>query len=171
MTLAHETIVFLYSLLLGAGVGVVYDVFRVLRLTIGRNRFVVFGEDLLFFAVAAGGTFLFCLEFCQGQLRLFVLLGEGLGFLLYFFTAGELVIHFFRWVIEWIGKLFQKLWQLLAAPLIRKTKRIFHRKTIKKSQNSQKMKKHRFFQKFFLQHKQSLLYNKHNKQKEGSAGK
>ena len=48
MGITREALSFLYACLLGAGLGILYDVFRLLRLLLFKNRVVVFLEDLLF---------------------------------------------------------------------------------------------------------------------------
>ena len=58
MGFAPETAVFLYACALGAGLGVLYDVFRLLRLVTGGKALLVFLEDLLFSFLAAGCGFL-----------------------------------------------------------------------------------------------------------------
>ena len=80
---ASQVVFFLQSMLLGAALGVFYDVFRILRLAFPKGKVVIFFQDLLFFCTAAVATFVF-LEYAQsGEIRLFIFIGEILGFVLY----------------------------------------------------------------------------------------
>ena len=89
--LSGQAIAFLWSVALGAGLGAVYDGFRIGRILKKKAWLTVFLEDLLFALVAALST-AFCFTFTNyGQVRLFLLVGEGLGFLLYYNTLGALV--------------------------------------------------------------------------------
>ena len=79
------------SLLLGAGLGLWYDLLRGLRRTAG-NAAVTALADLLFWIPA--GTALFALGMGpgQGQLRLFMLLSAGCGAVLYFCLLSDRVL-------------------------------------------------------------------------------
>ncbi|MBC8569802.1 spore cortex biosynthesis protein YabQ [Zongyangia hominis] len=137
--LSQQTQVFLYACLIGAGLGAFYDVFRMIRLAVKNSAVIVFIEDALFFAVCALVTFFYMMQAMGGQLRFFILLGEFLGAVIYYFTIGALVmkiskliirgikavLHFlFRIFIrpillflQWIGKKLQKLFSKCTAPL------------------------------------------------------
>ena len=76
-----QTSVFLRSLGIGVLFGGLYDLFRLLR-ALGRNTIVeVIFQDLLFASICAIGTFLFLLNDNFGQIRFYLLAGEGIGFL------------------------------------------------------------------------------------------
>jgi len=89
--LSKQAMAFLWSVVLGGALGAVYDWFRVGRILKKKAAFTVFLEDLLFSLIAALST-AFCLTLTNyGQVRLFLLVGEGAGFLLYYNTLGALV--------------------------------------------------------------------------------
>ena len=78
-----QTSVFLRSLGIGVLFGGLYDLFRLLR-ALGRNTIVeVIFQDLLFASICAIGTFLFLLNDNFGQIRFYLLAGEGIGFLIF----------------------------------------------------------------------------------------
>ena len=89
--IAGEAMLFLTSCMLGAALGVVYDFFRALRLLVPTGTALAFIEDGLFFAVVGAVEFVFFLNHTYGQLRVFLLVGQGLGFLIYYLTAGRAV--------------------------------------------------------------------------------
>ncbi len=78
-------------MVLGGVIGVLYDGFRLARLVFPVGRRLVFLEDGLFCLAAAALLFKFTLRLCNGQLRLFVVVGCALGFILYYGTVGSLV--------------------------------------------------------------------------------
>ena len=162
MGLTGEALSFLYACLLGAGMGVIYDCFRLMRLVSG-NRVVVFFEDLLFSAICTLATLIFCIGFCAGKVRLYALVGEGLGFLIYHFTVGELVIRLLRAVISFMKALFFGIYKVFVFPIwkaacffAQKTKKIF----VSLLQCFGRMKK---VHKFPLQEPDRMLYNEHNR--------
>ncbi len=89
--LSKQATAFLWSVALGGVLGAVYDGFRIGRILKKKAWITVFLEDLLFAFIAALST-AFCFTLTNyGQVRLFLLVGEGLGFLLYYNTLGALV--------------------------------------------------------------------------------
>ena len=95
MEISGDVLRFLSSCLLGAGLGFLYDGFRLLRL-FWKNRAAVFVEDLFFSGICTLLTLWFLVEQCSGRVRAYALFGELLGFLVYHFTVGELVIRLLR---------------------------------------------------------------------------
>lgn len=89
--LSQQAMAFLWAVVLGVVLGAVNDCFRVGRILWKKGAVIVFLEDLLFSFIAAVLTTA-CLTFTNyGQVRLFLLIGELLGFLLYFHTLGVFV--------------------------------------------------------------------------------
>ena len=86
-----------YSVLIGALLGAVYDVFRIIRIafdTAGRGivtDIVYFICDVMFFIIAAIGSAIFIFHVNNGRIRGIALFGSLVGFLLYYNTAGRLV--------------------------------------------------------------------------------
>ena len=89
--IAGEALLFLAACLTGGGLGAVYDLFRAVRLVFPAGKAAAFWEDGAFFAVFFAVNFLFFQRSTFGRLRLFLLAGEGLGFVVYYCTAGRAV--------------------------------------------------------------------------------
>ena len=110
-----------YSLVVGAALGALYDVVRVIRVMLGlrpgfshrrvklpligtlgegvcpKGAFawlLVFFGDLIYFFSATVIYVVFIFQAANGEARWFFTLGALLGFLLWFFTAGRLVLRF-----------------------------------------------------------------------------
>lgn len=114
-----QTVIFLQSLLLGAALGALYDIFRILRLAVPTPSAVVFVEDLLYFALCAAATFLFMMNTIYGSVRVFVMLGELIGWILYYLTVGAAVMRAAQAIIRAVRRVLRLLYRLCAAPLIR----------------------------------------------------
>lgn len=125
---ALELRLFLASILLGALLGALYDLFRALRLCLKHPKAAVFAEDVLFVTVSALSIYVFCTELCRGRLRFFVMLGAAAGFGIYLSTFGRLVVRFNSSVVKTakkallvIGKVLKKfLGDLCGVPFFRK---------------------------------------------------
>ena len=114
----QQTAIFLWAMVVGALIMALYDLFRILRLSFAGWDWLIFVEDLCFFVLAGLITWYYLLESCEGRIRGFVLVGEGIGALLYYLTIGQLVmavakpvIAFLRWTLQmlfrpvrWAGK-------------------------------------------------------------------
>lgn len=129
---SQQAAAFLWSVVLGGALGAVYDWFRIGRILWEKGGVSVFLEDLVFSLLAAVAT-AFCFTFTNyGQVRLFLLLGEGLGFLLYRNTLGVFVAwqarifaRFLRWCRRgtsrigcFFAKKLKKFMNILKKPFI-----------------------------------------------------
>lgn len=80
LTIADQTRLFLLALGLGFLLGIVYDLFRVVRMAFTMRRVGVFIQDVLFFLTCAAATFLFLLAVNQGRSVGLSSLGRAWGF-------------------------------------------------------------------------------------------
>lgn len=115
--LAEQAAVFLQSLLVGAALGILYDVFRVSRVAFPTAYGVVFAEDVLFFLICAIVTFFFGLSAIDGSLRVFLIIGELLGAVLYYFTLGRLVMGVSKKIIAAIKAVLSFIFRRILRPV------------------------------------------------------
>ena len=90
-SIATQVIVFVYSLALGVVLGIMYDVFRIIRMIINSKYIAIFIQDVLYFILGGVITFLFVLGVNSGNSRFYILAGEGIGWIVYHITLGELI--------------------------------------------------------------------------------
>ena len=121
--LADQTLVFLQSILAGALLGVLYDLFRISRVAFTTPSGIIFVEDIVYFLVCAMTTFLFFLSVNEGVVRFFLLAGETIGWVLYHFTLGSVVMKVSKVIIACIRAvlhfiihyIFLPIWRLIYA--------------------------------------------------------
>lgn len=93
---------FLLSTIMGAGLGILFDVFRIIRIVFpfAAKKSAVFAEDILFMLISGAAVFLYAAVMCRGQVRFFCVIGAFLGFLLYITAVGNVIIGVLRriWV-------------------------------------------------------------------------
>ena len=113
----QETIVFLLSVLHGAGLTFCYDLLRALRRAVPHRLAAVSAEDFLFWLAA--GFLTFCLAFLHtdGVIRGYVAVGIALGVILYHFSASNLVVRFFSWSFLQIRHLICVILRILWWPV------------------------------------------------------
>jgi len=111
----EELTLFGLSCLAGAAIGLCYDALRALRIAVRHGIWLTALEDIGFLAAYAVFLSAFAAAEARGELRLYYVLGNALGFTLYYFTLGSVIIRLF-------GKLYgalAALFRLLTAPLRR----------------------------------------------------
>ena len=89
-----------YALVLGAVLGIFYDIFRIVRLLCGARNLGIFIHDVIYFLISGLVTFLFVLLFNFGESRFYILAGEALGWCLYHVSVGDMVYGWFKKIIQ-----------------------------------------------------------------------
>ena len=90
--IASQTRLFLFAVGFGFILGILYDVFRTLRMIISGSKIFVIFMDILYFAVCGFLIFCFSLVIDYGRIRMFSLAGNALGWLIYYFSFGAIAI-------------------------------------------------------------------------------
>ncbi|NLP26414.1 MAG: hypothetical protein GX365_03595 [Clostridiales bacterium] len=107
-TATEQTRLFLLSCLLGIPIGIVFDIFRVLRAIIPHNKIMVALEDIIFMFLYASFVMCFSIVASRGEFRFFYVVGNFLGFTVYFFSIGNLVLTVIRNITLFIHKVIGK---------------------------------------------------------------
>lgn len=113
--LSRQGIALLIALLLGAGIGVLYDLLRPLRHRSGRLAGAVL--DVLFCAASGCAAFTYAMSAGDGRLGIWELAAALVGFLLYMHTLSAPLLRIFTILLDalytatavikkFIGKLF-----------------------------------------------------------------
>lgn len=153
---------FAYAIGFGFCIGILYDVFRMLRLLLcgGKNKaFLV--SDILYALVAAVLTFLFALTLLNGGIRGYVLFGELLGFLIYYISFGAFVVRMTDKITAFLRRVFGRIFRAIAKPfraLYVACKR-FYTKNVQKAQKRASFSAKK--SKIHLKNIRDLLYNHH----------
>ncbi|HWP50893.1 MAG TPA: spore cortex biosynthesis protein YabQ [Clostridia bacterium] len=129
LSLSAECQYFLRACLLGAALGVFFDIFRILRRSFGGGTVVVCLQDLFFWLVVGYTTFSFLLRYCDGRLRWFVFCGELIGWVLFRLVLGswfvalgsgilDLIIRLVTGIIKLVLRVIRLLIKTLIAPFL-----------------------------------------------------
>ncbi len=110
---SQQLTAFLLSIVIGAVFCAVYDLIRVILHKQNPGGVVVFLSDVLFLCTCGIITFVFFLLFFKGMIRVYVFLGEALGFVIFRFTVSSL------WRRLWVGcgELVNKIVEAILFPL------------------------------------------------------
>lgn len=104
---AGEVIIFLEACLIGMLFGVFYDFFRIVRLIFKNPSVLVFFEDLIYFILLTLTSFTFIVIKNDGYLRAFLLIGELLGIILYFFAISSPITSLFKNKVKIVASKFK----------------------------------------------------------------
>lgn len=118
----EELVLFGLSCLAGTVIGIFYDVFRAFRLIVRHRLWLTAIEDAAFLGAYAVFLSAFASAAARGELRFYYVIGNVLGFALYYFTLGSVVIRTFRKlfdavhaVLKWAFAPFCRVYVLLRA--------------------------------------------------------
>lgn len=109
LTFYQQSVAFMYSVLLGLALGVIYGVLKIIRIAFFSNKISVFISDIFFMLVAAMSVFYFSLAFLYGYIRIYVFIGCITGFLLYRCTLGKVTSMLYCPLINFIKKILGKI--------------------------------------------------------------
>lgn len=89
----------------GIVIGILFDIFRVLRKCFKTADFITYLQDIVFWFLAGMITLFSIFKFNQGEIRIYVFLGIFIGILLYAITLSKIVVKFLASILQTIKKL------------------------------------------------------------------
>lgn len=112
ISIAFQTLVFLKAVVMGVGLGILYDLLRAVRRALHAGVALTAFCDALFWIGTLGAVFIFVLTAAAGEGRSYVLLGAVLGALLYFIALSPPVFILIMLVVRTVLRIV-RLPQLL----------------------------------------------------------
>ena len=161
-TVNEELRLFGLSCLMGAVVGAAYDVLRVFRIIAPHNGVLTALEDIGFLGLYAIALTAFSEAAARSEMRLYFVIGNAVGAMLYTVTVGSVVMKTLRKLFSLIGRLFLIIFRPLKPAFILLRKKA----TAKFVRNSKNIVKHIKKIKIVLLNRLYLLYNKMENTKE-----
>ena len=96
----NQTYLFIVFSIVGIIIGVLFDIFRILRKSFKTKDIVTYIEDILFW-ILTGIIILFSMyKFSNGELRFFMIIGIIMGTLMYMITFSRYVIKISVFIIN-----------------------------------------------------------------------
>lgn len=123
---SDQLLTFFCSVALGILLCVYYDVIRAVLISRKSGKILIFSGDLFFWITSALVVFLFLLSRTNGELRGYVFVSIGIGFLFFKFTLskilmlilGFILVRYYK-LLKLIGNIFLKMLDLLTLLLKR----------------------------------------------------
>lgn len=89
----------------GTTIGILFDIFRILRRSFKTSDLITYIEDILFW-ILTGAIVLFSIfKFNDGQIRSYVIIGISFGIFIYMFTISKYIIKYSVIIIRWSKKI------------------------------------------------------------------
>jgi len=153
-----QGLVFLFTVLLGAAVGLLYDIFRAIRKNVPHNAIVIFIEDIIFCAGATFFVFYFMFAQNYGEIRPFSLIGIAGGAILYFVTVSKIFLPFLSKILELILKVALWPFRFIAKTILPPLNKLLRRVKVYGRIQRKKLRSHR--------KGRELLWKKNKKKKQ-----
>ncbi len=115
----------LISLLVGGGLCLLYDCFRIVRAAWRWDGVAVFVQDVVYCVIAAAVTYGMLLVRCSGVVRIYPLIGEVCGFVICRFTVSRLVMLIATGIITFVRRVYFAVRKAAFVPIIRIAETIF----------------------------------------------
>ena len=101
----NQTYLFIVFTIVGIMIGILFDIFRILRKSFKTNDIVTYIEDFLFW-ILTGIIILFSMyKFSNGELRFFMIVGIIIGTLMYMITFSKYIIKISVFIINIIKRI------------------------------------------------------------------
>ena len=158
--LSYQVFGFAASVAAGFVLGAFYDVLRIWRTFFHSQARAVFFQDFFYMLFCALFSFLLALPLGGGAVRVYLLAGEAVGWLAYYFTFGQVTACVFRVISSF---LYRYIFNPLGA-LFRRICGAFGKKVgttvkfLKKKASSLKKR---------LKRKAKIVYNRRNERRRG----
>jgi spore cortex biosynthesis protein YabQ len=116
LSMSSQALVFLTTVVIGAVIGFVYDLFRVIRKIVPHANLMTSIEDMLYWIIVSLLMFYVMLNQNNGEIRIFTVMGAFLGMLLYFLTVSKLFMAVSLTIVAFIKKILLVLFEIVMTP-------------------------------------------------------
>lgn len=103
--------------LVGIIISVLFDIFRVLRKTFKTPDTITYIEDILFWIIAGTIILSSIFLFNNGELRLYLFIGMGIGVLIYMLLLSKYFINISVFIISTIKKVINRILHIILKPI------------------------------------------------------
>ena len=135
----------------GVFIGLVFDFFRILRQGFKTSNTITYAEDIMFWVISGLSIIYSMVNFSNGALRFFMVIGLIIGFITYILTISKYIRKFSVSIIIFLKKTVKFIWGIILCPLkiihkmiiapVEKIAKIAYRKSKKILFSSQNEKK------------------------------
>ena len=111
--ISNQVYVFLWSILVGGVLALVFDFFRLLRRKGNTKNYIVYLEDILYWIIVAIIIVASAFITNDGELRGYMFIGYIIGAIFYLILFSNLILKFFGTILDFIEKIFKNTWAFM----------------------------------------------------------
>lgn len=115
---SRQLTIFLCAIGVGFLLGVLYDVIRAIRLSFTESKTAIIIFDVLYFFLLGILSFLFILATNKGEVRFYIIFGQIIGWLFYYFSFGVVVIKATNIFSDFIKRMRSFIYKVVRAPFL-----------------------------------------------------
>lgn len=116
VSVSSQAYIFLCSVVGGAAIALLYDIFRILRKAIRTGNLATYLEDLVFWILVAVVMFATVYYSNEGELRSYIFLGTFLGVVLYALLLSKAVMNSSLFIIRIVKGIIRIIWTVVTFP-------------------------------------------------------
>lgn len=113
----NQAYLFMIFILNGAIIGIIFDIFRILRQSFKTPNIITYIEDVLFWLIATFSVIYSLFVFNNGEIRGYLFIGLFLGVVLYLLFFSKIIIKISVKIIIFVKQLIYNLLKIVINPL------------------------------------------------------
>lgn len=112
----QQAYIFLIFILNGILIGIVFDIFRILRKSFKTSDVITYIEDVIFWVMTGLITLYFLFTFNNGEIRFYIFVGIILGIIIYMLSISKYFIKVNVTIITFLKNVIGKVVSILYIP-------------------------------------------------------
>lgn len=116
ISIVEQTRLFLLSCGTGFLLGILYEVFRLLRMMFSAKKGSIFFFDIGYCLLATFVSFVFILTANRGAVRWYIIFGIAAGWVIYYFALGGVAVRFSKFITRCIKNTMKFSGRMIIAP-------------------------------------------------------
>lgn len=113
----NQAYLFLIFILNGVLIGIIFDIFRILRKSFKTPNFITYIEDILFWIISAIIILYSLFIFNNGQFRGYIFIGIFFGIAIYMLFFSKFIINFSVKIISFVKKTISFIFKIISFPI------------------------------------------------------
>ena len=115
--ITNQAYLFLIFIANGVIIGILFDFFRILRKTFKTADFITYIEDFIFWILTGAIVLYSIFIFNNGQIRLFMFLGIGIGVIIYMLLLSSYFIKINVSTLNFLKNILSKIIKTISIPI------------------------------------------------------
>lgn len=113
----NQTYLFFIFILNGILIGIIFDIFRILRKSFKTSNLITYIEDTLFWVISAFSVLYNLFIFNNGEIRSYIFIGIILGVLLYMLIFSKHIIKISVKIVTFFKNIIYKILKIITYPI------------------------------------------------------